>query len=359
MGIKYLHIIPKKIAKERGLKRYFTGVPCKRGHLVPRTTSNGSCPLCMSITKQKRYIPTPRTPTLRQIAEQAGETTYFTGLPCAHGHISERFTYSTQCVECLADKIKPKKPPTLLQLEQQRANDAGLTKYLSEIPCKYGHISERYTQSTTCLTCVKLKHESTPDEVRQARVAKAKAKRTNNNTEHNTKRRAYYEANKTRLQTKRNKTRLDNRDLYNERSRKWCADNREILREKQAIYRNENRGADNAKHAKRRARKLNATPPWYKHAPVVLIYVRAAAYTAAAIAAGSDLRFHVDHDIPLQGDLVCGLHVHTNLVILEWRENASKGNRFEILDVPTDHTNESIHEINIYEKELNCVFDMT
>jgi len=39
-------IITRAEAKTRGLKHYFTGKPCKRGHVCERTVSCGSCCIC-------------------------------------------------------------------------------------------------------------------------------------------------------------------------------------------------------------------------------------------------------------------------------------------------------------------------
>jgi hypothetical protein len=39
--------------------------------------------------------------TDRRVAAENGSTRYFTGRPCKHGHIAERFTTSGGCVECV------------------------------------------------------------------------------------------------------------------------------------------------------------------------------------------------------------------------------------------------------------------
>jgi hypothetical protein len=48
-----MKIIQRKVAKEKGVKKFFTGNPCNRGHLVERRTVNGACLLCEQEDRDK------------------------------------------------------------------------------------------------------------------------------------------------------------------------------------------------------------------------------------------------------------------------------------------------------------------
>ena len=51
-----MKIISRKEAMERDLKYYFTGKPCKHGHIASRCTANGSCNQCARESEtRKRY----------------------------------------------------------------------------------------------------------------------------------------------------------------------------------------------------------------------------------------------------------------------------------------------------------------
>ena len=45
--MKHLHLIKRSVAKEFGLLRYYTGKPCKRGHIAQRLVSIGHCYECL------------------------------------------------------------------------------------------------------------------------------------------------------------------------------------------------------------------------------------------------------------------------------------------------------------------------
>lgn len=62
-----------------------------------------------------------------------GITIYFTGEPCKHGHVSERFVNSRQCYECLRQKrgtkargkrlaLRVKVSPSWCSMNKERAN---------------------------------------------------------------------------------------------------------------------------------------------------------------------------------------------------------------------------------------------
>lgn len=47
-----MNVVLRKEAKERGLYKYFTGEPCSHGHMAERYVANGHCVICQS-TKSK------------------------------------------------------------------------------------------------------------------------------------------------------------------------------------------------------------------------------------------------------------------------------------------------------------------
>jgi len=200
-----LHIISRKIAIERGFPRYFTGIQCGGGHLLPRVTSTKKCPQC--------------------------------------------------------------------QREYQRAVNA------------------------------------TPE--KKAKRAAYDRQRLENDREYLLgKGRRYYEANRDAVNAQKREYRAANLEKANADNRLWRENNPHVIRHLNALRK---------KHIKQ------ATPPWADKKSIIAIYAEAERLTAE-----TGVLHHVDHIIPIKGELVCGLHVHCNLRPLPWRENISKKNKFQI-----------------------------
>lgn len=80
-----------------------------------------------------------------------------------------------------------------------------------------------------------------------------------------------------------------------------------------------------AKYMRRKAAKLKRTPPWLTQEhfkEIEQIYM-----DAQQVSKDTGVLHHVDHIIPLRGEVVSGLHVPWNLQVLTASQNISKGNR--------------------------------
>ena len=121
---------------------------------------------------------------------------------------------------------------------------------------------------------------------------------------------AWHEANKEKVAASKKAWREANPEKAAARDKAW----REANKEKVAAHK-----------AKRRAAKLQRTPPWLTkehHDQITSIYAERERITKA-----TGIDHHVDHILPLQGKNVCGLHVPWNLQVLTATENISKSNK--------------------------------
>ena len=94
-----MDIITRSEARQLGAKRYFTGVPCLRGHISQRSVANGICVEC-TLRSPDRVDDLRAAIAIKKAARDANEPIYFIGRPCKHGHYSPRFTSNGACVKC-------------------------------------------------------------------------------------------------------------------------------------------------------------------------------------------------------------------------------------------------------------------
>lgn len=108
-----------------------------------------------------------------------------------------------------------------------------------------------------------------------------------------------------------------------ERARAYYLANKEKVLEQAKLRKLANRDKVYADKAKRRSIKLNALASWADLAIIRSIYKE-----AKLLREQTGITYHVDHIIPLQHPLVCGLHCEANLQILTAYENLVKSNTF-------------------------------
>lgn len=109
------------------------------------------------------------------------------------------------------------------------------------------------------------------------------------------------------------------KEAYIESATNWAKNNKDKRKQISYKYDRANQDKRNAIEATRRATKKNATPNWLTAThkeEICTIYKEA-----------REKGLHVDHVIPLQSKLVCGLHVPWNLQLLSQKENNMKYNK--------------------------------
>ena len=118
-----------------------------------------------------------------------------------------------------------------------------------------------------------------------------------------------------------------NRELRNEKNKEWRRANPDKQKEIARKTREKNLARVYAANNKRYAEKLQRMPKWLTKDDLWIIKE---AYELAALRTKMfGFKWHVDHIIPLKGKLVSGLHVPTNLQVIEGKLNIMKNNKYE------------------------------
>lgn len=119
--------------------------------------------------------------------------------------------------------------------------------------------------------------------------------------------RRYYQENRETLLKKEKQKYQQNKEIKKNRAKQW--------REK-----NPDRVAANL--ANRRANKKQATPKWANLKEIEKLYTEAKLLTKQ-----NNEEYQVDHIVPLNSDIVCGLHWENNLQVITAIDNNSKNNK--------------------------------
>lgn len=120
---------------------------------------------------------------------------------------------------------------------------------------------------------------------------------------------------------------LNNPDKIKLRDFKYRSLHPEVGRLSRKKYYNKNKSIFVHYSKKRRLSKTNRTPFWLTDNDynVIKLYYELSERLTKCLG----ISHHVDHIIPLQGKIVSGLHVPTNLQVIPHRLNLLKGNKWQ------------------------------
>lgn len=133
----------------------------------------------------------------------------------------------------------------------------------------------------------------------------------------------YYKKNAARIREVQAIYQQQNAEKIVARVQAYREANREQIRYTKSAWSSRNRHRVLIYAARRRAAKLRATPPWAQEEKVAEFY-----FAADFLGMVTGEWYHVDHIVPIQSKVVCGLHCETNLQVIPGLENQTKGNRY-------------------------------
>lgn len=191
------------------------------------------------------------------------------------------------------------------KITRKEAVARGLKRYFTGLPCKNGHIDERFVSTAHCKECLRQR------DVRRYRE---------NPQRERERLRKYRDKNREALREYARRYAVQNPEETKKKNREWRARNPEYA----AQWRRANANRVNAKTAERRSARVERTPAWADFNAIARVYAQAKLAEAV-----TGWPHHVDHIVPLRGKNVSGLHVENNLQILPYDENCAKSNAFE------------------------------
>lgn len=234
-------------------------------------------------------------------------------------------------------------------ISRQEAKARGLVRYFTGIPCKNGHIAERYTKKSTCVVCKLEANRATAAADPEAAKAYFRAHYVANRERYREQHKAYAESHREELKRYHAEYHLANKEKANAKNAQWYRENREKMRAYGAARYANNRERfleyQRKRHEANPQRAVAAVAAWRRKNPD-LYRVQQHRYRARKANAGGKLspnivqrllvlqrgrcaccgkrlgkNFHLDHIMPLARG---GSNTDDNVQLLTQRCNNQK-----------------------------------
>lgn len=220
-------------------------------------------------------------------------------------------------------------------MNRSEAQRQSLKTYNTGVPCKNGHSADRSTATGSCIECATARsarfYEQHGVEYRRE---KSTAHYQQNKQTYVDRGVAWQRDNPEKVSAIRRRTNKAFRAEHPEYAAEWWKQHperaeeyakRQYARAARRNWRQANKGHQNFLTRMRQKHVRQATPSWADRDQLKLIYIEAGERSVR-----EGIEYHVDHIIPLRGELVCGLHTPANLQILTKHDNLKKGRKYQV-----------------------------